>query len=201
MVFRNGRNPMVRPLPLRSQLRQTRRLFCIKWTWRIGNRFIAGQHVFYARPSAHLRSLATCLGAGTISRSSDIARFVQGGVVKTFRWADEPVKTHLVYISLVLILLFVACWGWFNAFGAQAVGRGNVREASYLASEFTSFCIENDRLPTADEAAVFSTRLCFVNIRDNRYTFRCGLYARDHLILERHKNGSFEFTVHGNASN
>ena len=110
-------------------------------------------------------------------------------------------KTHLVYISLVLILLFVACWGWFNAFGAQAVGRGNVREASYLASEFTSFCIENDRLPTADEAAVFSTRLCFVNIRDNRYTFRCGLYARDHLILERHKNGSFQLTVHGNASN
>ena len=110
-------------------------------------------------------------------------------------------KTHLAYISLVLVLLFVACWGWFNAVGAQMVGRGDVREASYLASEFTSFCIANDRLPTDDEAAGFSTRLKFVNVRDHRYTYQCGLYGRDHLILERDKNGRFQFIVHGNASN
>ena len=44
------------------------------------------QHGFYAEAlRAHLRSLATLAGLGTISRNSDIARFVQGGVVKTFR--------------------------------------------------------------------------------------------------------------------
>ena len=43
------------------------------------------QHGFYARPAAHLPTLATRAGIGTISRSSNIARFVQGGVVKTFR--------------------------------------------------------------------------------------------------------------------
>ena len=47
---------------------------------------VAGQHGFYAEAlRAHLGSLATGHGLGTISRSSDIARFVQGGVVKTFR--------------------------------------------------------------------------------------------------------------------
>ena len=49
------------------------------------------QHGFYARafgtPSAaHLRLLATLAGLGTISSSSDIVRFVYGGVVKTFRY-------------------------------------------------------------------------------------------------------------------
>ena len=43
------------------------------------------QHGFYARPAAHLRSLATTAGFGTICGSSGIVRFVQGGVVKTFR--------------------------------------------------------------------------------------------------------------------
>ena len=42
--------------------------------------------VFTLRPSAHLPTLSTLAGLGTISHSSDIARFVQGGVVKTFRW-------------------------------------------------------------------------------------------------------------------
>jgi len=37
------------------------------------------------QPRDHLRSSATPAGIGTISRSSDIARFVWGGVVKTFR--------------------------------------------------------------------------------------------------------------------
>ena len=46
--------------------------------------------VFTLRPSAHLRPLATLAGLGTMSRNSDIVRFVQGGVVKTFRCADSP---------------------------------------------------------------------------------------------------------------
>ena len=45
--------------------------------------------VFTLRPSAHLPCLATRAGLGRITRSSNIARFVQGGVVKTFRWAVE----------------------------------------------------------------------------------------------------------------
>lgn len=85
--------------------------------------------------------------------------------------------------------------------GARMVGRGDVREASYLASEFTSFCIANDRLPNADEAAGFSTRLSFVDVRDNRYTYKCGLYGSDHLIVERDANQRFQFFVRGNSSN
>ena len=45
--------------------------------------------VFTQGPSAHLRSLATLTGFGTIFRSSGIACFVQGGVVKTFRCATS----------------------------------------------------------------------------------------------------------------
>ncbi len=45
--------------------------------------------VFTLGPSAHLGSLATGHGFGTISRSSGIVRFVQGGVVKTFRWTPQ----------------------------------------------------------------------------------------------------------------
>ena len=48
-----------------------------------------GQHGFYARPSAHLPTLSTRAGLGTIFRSSGIVRFVQGGVVKTFRCTHE----------------------------------------------------------------------------------------------------------------
>ena len=43
--------------------------------------------VFTHGPAAHLPCLATRVGVGTIFRSSDVARFVQGGVVKTFRCA------------------------------------------------------------------------------------------------------------------
>ena len=42
--------------------------------------------VFTLCLSPHLLCLATRAGLGTISRSSDIIRFVQGGVVNTFRW-------------------------------------------------------------------------------------------------------------------
>ena len=38
--------------------------------------------VFTLGPSAHLPWLVAGAGLGTISRSSDTARFVQGGVVK-----------------------------------------------------------------------------------------------------------------------
>ena len=39
--------------------------------------------------------LANIAGIGTILRSSGIARFVQGGVVKTFRWADNLRDRHV----------------------------------------------------------------------------------------------------------
>ncbi len=48
--------------------------------------------LFYARPSAHLGSLATGLGLGKITRSSGIARFVQGGFVGTFRCASSSTQ-------------------------------------------------------------------------------------------------------------
>ena len=43
-------------------------------------------------PSAHIPCLATLVRLGRISRSSGIVRFVQGGVVKTFRWADPEIQ-------------------------------------------------------------------------------------------------------------
>lgn len=109
---------------------------------------------------------------------------------------DQPVKTHLIYSLLVLLLLFAACWNWFNTQAAWMVGRQDVREASYLASEFTSFCLTNDRLPNADEAAGFSSRLAFVEVRDAHYTYRFGRHGRDRLILNRDANQRFQFTVH-----
>ena len=42
--------------------------------------------VYTLGPSAHLPCLATRAGLGRIICSSDVARFVQGGVVKTFRY-------------------------------------------------------------------------------------------------------------------
>jgi peptide subunit release factor 1 (eRF1) len=56
--------------------------------------------VFTLRPSAHLPCLATRAGLGTISLDSGIVRFVQGGVVKTFRCATYrdgyyPLDTRL----------------------------------------------------------------------------------------------------------
>ncbi|TWT80271.1 hypothetical protein CA13_16840 [Planctomycetes bacterium CA13] len=55
--------------------------------------------VFTLRLAAHLRTLATGCGIGTISRSSGIARFVQGGVVKTYRYATKALKYKLLYIT------------------------------------------------------------------------------------------------------
>ena len=48
--------------------------------------------VFTLGPSAHLRSLATLADLGTLIRSSYVARFVQGGVVKTFRWTPQVIS-------------------------------------------------------------------------------------------------------------
>ena len=45
--------------------------------------------VFTLRPSAYLGSLATGRGLGIISCRSDIVRFVQGGVVNTFRCTPQ----------------------------------------------------------------------------------------------------------------
>ena len=50
------------------------------------------QHGFYARPSAHLPCLAALAGLGTILGSLGIVRFVQGGVVKTFRCTPYQVN-------------------------------------------------------------------------------------------------------------
>ena len=49
----------------------------------------ARQHGFYAGPSAHRCRLFESPSAGKILRSSDVARFVQGGVVKTFRCTPQ----------------------------------------------------------------------------------------------------------------
>ena len=46
---------------------------------------------FTQGPSAHLPTLSTRVGIGTILGSSGIARFVQGGVVKIFCCADKPI--------------------------------------------------------------------------------------------------------------
>ncbi len=136
---------------------------------------------------------------GKINRIATFTASVTKGVGKTFLCADEPLKTHLAYFATNFVLLVAACWGWFNFLGAQTVARGNVREASYLASGFTAFCIENNRLPTADEASGFSTRLAFVELRDAQYVYKCGIYSRDSLVIERDAKGRFQFRVGGNA--
>ena len=55
--------------------------------------------VFTQGPSAHLGSLATGLSLGTISASSGISRFVQGGVAKTFRCVTQIARMLDVHIS------------------------------------------------------------------------------------------------------
>ena len=58
------------------------------------------QHGFYAEAlRAHLRPLATGVSLGTICSSSNIVRFVQGGVVKTFRCRDGAFPdVHGIYV-------------------------------------------------------------------------------------------------------
>ena len=56
--------------------------------------------VFTQGPSAHLSSLPTLAGLGTIFSNSGIVRFVQGGVVKTFRYVPQPIVIRAVVNSL-----------------------------------------------------------------------------------------------------
>ena len=86
-----------------------------------------------------------------------------------------------------------------NGLSEQMVARGDVREASYLASDFTAFCLENDRLPTPDEASGFLTRLAFAEVRGGQYVYRCGINARDSLVIERDAQGRFQFMVSGHV--
>ena len=60
------------------------------------------QHGFTLGPSAHLRPLATLAGLGTIFSNSGIVRFVQGGVVKTFRWTSQINRIVRPQTTLVL---------------------------------------------------------------------------------------------------
>ena len=55
--------------------------------------------VFTQGPSAHVRSLATGVGLGTIFCSSGITRFVQGGDVNSFRYPPSRMKTDIPFTS------------------------------------------------------------------------------------------------------
>ena len=80
--------------------------------------------VFTQGPSAHLGSLATGLGLGTIFSNSGIVRFVQGGVVKTFRWTPQ-----------------MALW----QFDVQLMPDVIVPDAkSYIAASFTEDGLDTD---------------------------------------------------------
>ena len=57
--------------------------------------------VFTLGPSAHLRFLATGDGFGVIFSNACTARFVQGGVVKTFRYFESAQKTTLFPAYLI----------------------------------------------------------------------------------------------------
>ena len=74
-------------------------------------RVVVVQHGFYAEAlRAHLRFLATVAGLGTISCSSDIVRFVQGGVVKTFRYTPkESVRSLALYSYNIQMDLTTRC--------------------------------------------------------------------------------------------
>ncbi len=111
----------------------------------------------------------------------------------------SKMKRHLLCFLVIAILVVVSCWGWFNYLGALMVGRGDVREACYLASAFTDFCRDNHRTPNREEAADLGVRLTFIGMRDGGYVYQCGLYGRDELFIERDGNGRFQFLVSGNS--
>ncbi len=108
-------------------------------------------------------------------------------------------KTHLAYLAVIALFIGVAMWGWVNYFGSQMTARGDVREASYLAVDFADFCRVNHRLPSASEEANFSTRLMFVELRDQQYIYKCGLFGRDSLVVESFNNGALQFRVQGTS--
>ena len=94
------------------------------------------QHGFYAMAlRAHLRHLATTADLGTTSDSSDVARFVQGGVVKTFRCGTlaEHVRSESVFQSFI----------WFQCspyirFSTWLGLHGRLRSGHYLAADAAS---------------------------------------------------------------
>jgi hypothetical protein len=64
--------------------------------------------------------LATIAGLGTISGSSDIVRFVQGGVVKTFHCAPTGLPmtiNRIIAGALSLVLLVLLGWAVFAGVG------------------------------------------------------------------------------------
>ena len=77
--------------------------------------------VFTQGPSAHLPCLATRSGTGTISGSSDVARFVQGGVVKTFRWATTHRDMEIIFELLAQLFLEIFVQGAFELGGRGVI--------------------------------------------------------------------------------
>ena len=73
--------------------------------------------VFTQRPSAHLRPLVTTVGLGTILCKSNIARFVQGGVVKTFRCAATYQTMEIIFELLAQLVLEIFVQGVFELGG------------------------------------------------------------------------------------
>lgn len=108
-------------------------------------------------------------------------------------------KTHLSYLAIIFALLATATYGRASFLSMQVVGRGDVREASYLASDFTRFVIQHDRLPTSDEASGFLSRLSLAEVRGKQYVYKCGLKNCDTLVIERDDSGDLQFIVGGPA--
>lgn len=108
-------------------------------------------------------------------------------------------KRRSLFVLLVVSLVAVAGTGWFNYFGSVAASRGNIREASFLAAEFTGFVRESGRLPTREEAQKFATRLPLIEVRDGVYVYRCRHRGQDALLIQRAGDGRFQFSVKGDA--
>jgi hypothetical protein len=108
-------------------------------------------------------------------------------------------KRKLFCALSIIVLMGAFFWTYFKYTGSLIVARGDIREASYLASDFTAFFIAQNRLPTESEAVAFRTRLKFEKLDGLLYKYRCGYYGRDLLIIERDANGKFQFWVHGES--
>ena len=104
-------------------------------------------------------------------------------------------KTDTAYIITIVILAVIACWGWYSYLCMEMISRGDLKEGCDLASEFTAFCINNERLPDESEASMFATRLHFLRIEDGRYLYECGLYGNDELSIFPVPMGRFQFIV------
>jgi len=92
--------------------------------------------VFTLWPSAHLPTLATLAGLGTVSRSSCIARFVQGGVVQTFRCATTVMRRRLLIAFSVIISACVFAYPYARD-ALMQFDRGAQRTFDTLAMSIT----------------------------------------------------------------